>query len=100
MNSNQAHELIAQIGRMNLAAISGGRVRLVGETLVLPVGSGYTVEITLDRSDTYTVRRVFSRGVKRWIKGEVSNVYCDQVGEMAYQAHAFRSYEFPEGVAA
>ena len=100
MNSNQAHELIAQIGRMNLAAISGGRVRLVGETLVLPVGSGYTVEITLDPSDTYTVRRVFSRGVKRWIKGEVSNVYCDQVGEVAYQAHAFRSYEFPEGVAA
>ena len=100
MNSNQAHELIAQIGRMNLAAISGGRVRLVGETLVLPVGSGYTVEITLDPSDTYTVRRVFTRGIKRWIKGEVSNVYCDQVGEMAYQAHAFRSYEFPEGVAA
>jgi hypothetical protein len=22
-------------------------------------------------------------------------VYCDQVGEIAYQAHAFRSYEFP-----
>jgi hypothetical protein len=43
---------------------------------------------------------VFSRGVKRWIKGEVSNVYCDQVGEIAYQAHAFRSYEFGQGVAA
>ena len=100
MNSTQANELIAQIGRMNLAAISGGRVRLVGETLVLPVGSGYTVEIDLDPSDTYTVRRVFTRGIKRWIKGQVSNVYCDQVGEVAYQAHAFRSYEFGEGVAA
>ena len=96
MNDTQAKELLAQIGTMHLFAISGGRARLAGETLVLPVGSGYTVEIDLDPSDTYTVRRVFTRGTKRWIKGELSDVYCDQVGEIAYRAHAFRSYEFPD----
>lgn len=86
-----------QIGKMNVLAISGGRVRRNGETLVLPVSNGYTVEVDLcEGSDTYTVRRVFTRGAKRFVKGELSGVYCDEVGEMAYQAHAFRSYDFPQ----
>ena len=84
MNSTQAQTLLDQIGRMNVFAISGGRVRLVGDTLVLPVASGYTVEITLDPSDTYTVSRVFTRGVKRFVKGQIDTVYCDQVGVIAY----------------
>lgn len=100
MNSTQAQELLNQIGRSNVLAISGGRVRLVGDTLVLPVGNGYTVEIDLAGNDTYTVRRVFTRGVKRWIKGECVNVYCDQVGEVAYVASCFRSYEFGQEVPA
>ncbi len=99
MNNDQARECAAQIGRMNVLAISGGRTRLIGGTLVLPVSSGYTVEITLDPSDTYTVRRVFTRGIKRWIKGEISDVYADEVGEIAYLAHAFRSDEFGTAVA-
>jgi hypothetical protein len=95
-----AKQLLNQIGRVNLLCISGGRSRFTGDTLILPVGSGYTVEITLDPSDTYTVRRVFTRGIKRWIKGEVKDVYADEVGEIAYEAHAFRSYEFGEAVTA
>ena len=95
-----AKQLIEQIGTGNMMCISGGRSRFTGDTLILPVGSGYTVEITLDPSDTYTVRRVFTRGIKRWIKGEVKDVYADEVGEIAYEAHAFRSYDFPKGVAA
>jgi hypothetical protein len=95
MNATEATTLLGQIGAMNVLAISGGRKRLVGETLVLPVGSGYTVEIDYARgSDTYTVRRVFTRGVKRWIKGEVGYVYSDQVGEVAYQASCFRDDDF------
>lgn len=88
---------IDQIGRMNLLAISGGRVRHDGDTLVLPIGSGYSVEVDLDLgSDTYTVRRVFRRAGKRWVKGEQTHVYCDEVGEVAYQASSFRSYAFPK----
>lgn len=94
MNSTQAQELLNQIGRSTVLAISGGRVRLAGETLVLPVANGYTVEITLDPSDTYTVSRVYTRGVKRWIKGQIDNVYCDQISDIAYEASCFRSNDF------
>jgi len=95
MNTQEATTLLNQIGTMNILAISGGRKRLVGETLILPVASGYTVEIEYARgSDTYTVRRVFTRGVKRWIKGQVEYVYCDQVGEVAYLASCFKDDEF------
>jgi hypothetical protein len=101
MNTEQATTLLQQIGTMHLFAISGGRSRLIDGTLVLPVASGYTVEIDYNEgTDTYTVRRVFNRAGKRFIKGEITNVYCDQVGELAYRAHAFRSYEFGEAVTA
>jgi hypothetical protein len=91
MNSQEATTLLSQIGRMNVFAISGGRKHLnaVG-SLVLPVSNGYSVEIDYSGgSDTYTVRRVFTRGIKRFVKGEISNVYCDQVGEIAYRASCF-----------
>ena len=86
-------ELLQQIGSRNIFAISGGRV-LVRETgITLPVSSGYSVEVDLAADDTYVVRRVFTRAGKRWIKGERTNVYCDQVGELAYRASCFRSYD-------
>ncbi len=91
MNTTQATTLLSQIGRMNVMAISGGRkhINAVG-SLTLPVSNGYSVEIDYNEgSDTYTVRRVFTRGIKRFVKGEISNVYCDQVGEIAYRASCF-----------
>jgi hypothetical protein len=57
----------------------------------LPVGSGYSVNIALDANDTYTVRRIFKRGAQTWVKGEQSNVYCDDIGEVAYYASCFRN---------
>lgn len=75
---------LRQIGRMNIAAISGGRV----------IRNGYSVTVDLDASDTYVVRRVFKRGAKTWIKGERTYVYFDEVGETAYQASCFRNGEF------
>lgn len=81
---------IDQIGRMNILAISGGRAVGIGETLVLPAGAGYSVEIDLDEgSDTYTVRRMFRRGGKAFPKGEQTHVYCDEVGEVAYRASCY-----------
>ena len=92
--SCDGYELTRQIGRMNVLAISGGRVqhRLTGVTL--PVSNGYSVTVDLDASDTYTVRRVFKRGAKMWVKGERTDVYCDEVGEVAYQASCFRNGDF------
>jgi hypothetical protein len=91
MNTEQATTLLQQIGTMHLFAISGGRSRLIDGTLEIDYNEG---------TDTYTVRRVFNRAGKRFIKGEITNVYCDQVGELAYRAHAFRSYEFGKAVTA
>lgn len=101
MNTEILNTMSQQIGRMNIAAISGGRRVAVDErTLRLPVSNGYHVEVELMIDDTYTVRRVTIRKAKgipvRKIKGEVSGVYCDEVGEAAYQASSFRSYEFGE----
>lgn len=87
--------LIQQIGIRNILAISGGRVGKRETGITLPVSNGYSVTVDLAGNDTYTVRRVFTRAGKVSIKGELENVYCDQVGEVAYQAHAFRSYDFP-----
>lgn len=83
--------LVGQIGRMNVLAISGGRVHVYDDGVVLPVGSGYSVHVFLAANDTYTVRRVFKRGAKRWIKGEQTDVYFDEVGEAAYRASCFRN---------
>ena len=111
MSQTSVHDvtqiIIIQIGRGNVLAISGGRwsrlldaEKIAPIGAILPVSNGYTVEVELDfASDTYTVRRVFSRGGKRWVKGEVTNVYCDEVGEIAYIASCFRSYDFGEEVA-
>jgi hypothetical protein len=74
---------------MNVLAISGGRVRSDGDVLVLPVAHGYSVEVELHPSDTYIVRRVFTRSGRRAIKGEVTNVYCDELGEAAYRASCY-----------
>jgi hypothetical protein len=90
-------ELVAQIGRGNLAAISGLRVVNRDTGVTLPVGNGYSVTVDLDWDDTYVVRRVFKRGPKVWVKGERRNVYCDEVGEVAYKASCFRNVPFGFG---
>jgi hypothetical protein len=82
---------LQHIGRMNVLAISGGRVQVIDETTIsLPVHYGYSVEVKLNEAqDLYEVRRIFRRGAKRWIKGEQLGVYCDEVGEVAYRASCY-----------
>lgn len=98
-------ELINQIGHMNILAISGGRVIVVknndGETIEveLKCGAGYRVSIALGWDDTYTVTRQYVRKGTVFNKGTVEGVYCDNIGEVAYKASCFRSYEFGKAVA-
>jgi hypothetical protein len=82
---------LQHIGRMNVLAISGGRVQVIDETTIsLPVHYGYSVEVKLNEAqDLYEVRRMFRRGAKQWVKGEQLSVYCDQVGEVAYRASCY-----------
>lgn len=95
-------ELLGQIGHPNVLAISGGRVAPTfgrdtdtGERYVdgvaLPVRYGYRVEVRLAADDTYTVRRIFARGGREWVKWEANGVYADLVGEVAYEASCYHN---------
>ena len=86
-------EIVRQIGPTNMLAISGGRVRPIKDGIMLPVGSGYHVRVTLTPWDVYLVQRVFIRGGREWVKGERDNVYGDEISEVAYWASCYRSYD-------
>jgi hypothetical protein len=98
-------ELLGQIGRMNVFAISGGRVGVIAENGVtveieLPVSNGYRVSVKLGWDDTWTVSRQFVRKGVVFDKGTIEGVYPENVGEVAYQASCFRSnYDFGKVVA-
>lgn len=91
-------QIVSQINRMTLLAISGGRVTPIENGIELPVGAGYSVRIEHNALDYYDVSRVFKRGAKEWIKGVRENVDCEQVSEAAYFASSFRSYDEQEWV--
>lgn len=86
------NELVRQIG-LHVLAISGGRVNPIDDGIELPVGSGYVVRVVLTGMDDYTVTRLFRRSGKEWIRGERTGVYFDEVGNVAYYASCFLSYD-------
>jgi len=92
IEAEQRKEIVQQIGR-NIWAICGGRIKAIQDGIAMQAGAGYWVTVELDASDTYTVTRLFKRGGKVWVKGSRSNVYCDEVSEVAYFASCFRSYD-------
>jgi len=87
---------LSQIGKMNILAVSGGKVHSIHDTdgkaigVELPVSSGYKVRVFLRDDDTYTVQRVHRDNVK----GEETGVFADQVGESVYQAGMYKSNPF------
>lgn len=98
MDRDQAAEVIRQIGFRNMMAISGLRWHLSEQgTVLLPVGEGYSVEVVLTVFDEYVVRRVLARRQKGITvllpKGERTRVDCFELGQVAYQASSFASYD-------
>lgn len=87
INSNQT---MLDIGHMNVAAISGGRFLAADHAIVMPVSSGYHVVVSLSHDNTYTVRRVFVRNGNATVKGEWTEIYYHQLGEIAYRASCYR----------
>lgn len=83
ISPQERQQIVEQIGA-HIWAISGGRVVAIDGGVELPAGSGYRVRVVLDPSDTYTVTRVFIRGGREFAKGDRTNVYCDEVGNVAY----------------
>jgi hypothetical protein len=83
--------LISQIGRMNVLAISGGRVLTHNTGVILPVAYGHKVAIDLSANDSYTVRHTYTRGAKVWIKREWTDVHASEVGNIAYEASLYNN---------
>lgn len=91
IRSEQRAEILNQIGRMNVLAISGGRVRPLPDGVELPVSSGYVVRVRLTPIDYYRVERVFKRGGKETLKGFCDRVDCFMVADTAYKASCYRN---------
>jgi hypothetical protein len=91
-----ATTIARQIGAGNIMAISGGRIRPIPNGLELPVAHGYRVRVVLTGADDYTVTRIFTRSGREFTHGQATRVCCDQVGDMAYYASCFRSYDATE----
>jgi hypothetical protein len=85
-----AGELLRQIGATNLFAVSGGRVQVLRDGVVLPVGHGYSVRVRLLANDTYLVERVFTRSGVESVKASSRDVYCEQVGDAVYRLGCWR----------
>jgi hypothetical protein len=95
------NQTLGQIGRMNVLAVSGGKVNgLYGPNggkaigVELPVSSGYKVRVYLNDNDTYTVQRVYHTAASEKLLGETTGVHADQVGEDVYQAGMYKSNSF------
>jgi hypothetical protein len=96
ITKEQRDEIRAQVGHMNILSISGGRVIALPDGIELPVSNGYRVRVRLTAADDYTVERVLTRGGRDFPHGKREGVYCDTVGETAYRAGMFRSYDDSE----
>jgi hypothetical protein len=91
VDGDQRREILRQIGRSNVLAISGGRVTALEDGIELPVSNGYRVRVRLTPADYYRVERVFVRGGKEFDKGHLDDVDFTQVGNAAYYASCFRN---------
>lgn len=94
-------EVLAQVGKMTVLAICGGKWAKVYDSgletvgVLMFCGESRAVEIVLDPWDTYTVRRVrlVNRGAEAGsivVESEVSDVYCDNLSEVAYSASCWK----------
>jgi hypothetical protein len=91
VTGEQRQEMLRQIGRMNVLAISGGRVKALTDGIELPVNQGYKVRVRLTPRDYYRVERVLVRGTKEFDKGHLDDVDFEQVANAAYYASCFRN---------
>lgn len=93
--------LVGQVGRRTVLGVSGGRFMTIdneeGETVgaLFLVGQSRAVEVVLDWSDTYSVRRV--RRVASGndagsvvVEDETTDVYCEQLSEAVWSASCWK----------
>lgn len=84
------NQALAQIGRMNVLAVSGGRIIVDTIGIILPVRYGYSVEVYLTDADLYEVRRVHTRSGVRNVKALRTDVDAAELGDTVYLASCWR----------
>jgi len=87
-----AAQLLNQIGNPNLLAITGGRrgMQMGPSAIRLPVSNGFHVYVWLEANDTYRVESVFERSGKRHVKWCRTDVFAQDIGQVAYEASCNR----------
>lgn len=85
-----ARTTIQQIGRVTLGSVGARRFKQDGDSLIFTISRGHRyVRITLDPSDTYSVRTYMVRSGR--LAFEQTDVYCDQLAQVIWDAHLERS---------
>lgn len=83
-------DLVPQINRWDLMAVSGGRATQINKyEAKFPVGQGYSVRVKLGFMDTWEVERVFEREGKAWVKETWTDVYAFDVSQVVYWASCY-----------
>ena len=96
-----AMEIVSQIGKMTVLAVSGGRMTALRNEegdevgVILPINPTRRVEVVLDFMDTYTVRRVryLNKGQfagKEVVEFEREDIYCDELYDVVYTASCWK----------
>lgn len=93
IETEEREQIVRQIGMGNILSISGGRVTYIADGIELPVSNGYKVRVQLTPVDDYTVTRIFTRRGREFLHGRLDRVYADSIGNVAYYAGMFRSYD-------
>lgn len=95
-NTAACHTMLDHIGRRTVLGISGGRINRTGDlTIQLPIRYGWSIEVEYHPvPDVYEVRRVFSRGTKRWVKGSLYGLYWPSLPDVCWDASCYESNEF------
>ena len=92
--------MLEHIGAHTVLAICGGRLKVTDFCRIefRDSSGGHFVEVTYDQvPDAYTVRRLFRRGTKTTIKGEMTHVYAEQLADACYTASCWDGTPFGNG---
>lgn len=93
--------ILSQMGLMNLYGVSGGKWSALSASdgseigVILPCGESRAVEVILNGSDLYEVRRVrlVNKGQQKGtvvVEIEVLDVFCENLGDAVYSASCWK----------
>ena len=83
--------ILRHIGIATIAAVSDGKAVAIPGGVEIPAGDQYYVRIEPDRDGTYTVTRLYRRGVD-YLHGWCERVPSNQLAEVVFRASCHHIY--------